>query len=57
MPKVIEDLKFQVKMPEIIKSINIQDGEFSKIGEVVNIKGKGINIEYAVLTEIKEEKI
>lgn len=49
--------EFKIKMPEIIKSINIQDGEYSKIGEAVNIKGKGINIEFAVITTIEKENI
>lgn len=50
------DVNLKTKMPEIIKTINIQDGEYNKIGEALNIKGKGIFIEYAVTVEVEEDE-
>jgi len=50
------DVNLKTKMPEIIKTINIQDGEYNKLGEALNIKGKGIFIEYAVTVEVEEDE-
>lgn len=54
MAKVLGEITehFKVKMPEIIKKIEIQDGEFCKAGECVSIKGKGISIEYVCYVEL-----